>query len=107
MRPAEFKNNLKSIKNQLKGLTIQFVQPNSVIPYNSLMSFGSAVLDAEKYFNSFNVGHVWTSNGVIYPGSFIELQRLLKSSIVTGVSFNASRRPETLAEAIRMGGPLD
>jgi hypothetical protein len=107
MKAKEFKSNLKAIKNQLKGLTIQFIQPNSVAPHSTLMSFGNAILDAESYFNSFSIGHVWTENGLVYPRSFNELKKLLKSAVVTGVSFSARNVSSDFGESMRLAGGLD
>ena len=107
MKASEFKSNLKEIKNQLRGLTIQFIQPKSVAPHSTLKSFGNAILDAEQYFNSFTIGHVWTSNGLVYPSNFSELKTLLKSAVVTGVSFSTQNIATDFADWMRMEGGLD
>lgn len=107
MKAAEFKSNLKAIKNQLRGLSIQFIQPKSVAPHSTLKSFGNAILDAEQHFNSFSIGHVWTENGLVYPKSFNELKKLLKSAIVTGVSFKAQRVCNDFSDWMRNEGGLD
>jgi hypothetical protein len=107
MKSSEFKSNLKSIKNHLKGLSIQFIQPKSVAPYSTLRSFGNAILDAEQYFNSFSISHVWTENGLVYPKSFNELKKLLKSAVVTGVSFSARNVSTDFGDWMRSEGGLD
>jgi hypothetical protein len=107
MKASEFKTNLKAIKNHLKGLTIQFIQPNSVTPYNTLKSFGEAVLTAEVSYNSFCINQVWTADGVIEVNSFNELVQLFKSVRITGISFGTRWIASDLAESLRLDGGLD
>ena len=107
MTASEFKSTLKQIQNNLRGLTIQFRQPNSVTPHSTLRSFGEAVLNAEVTCNSYSINQVWTTDGVKMVTSIKELIDLFKSTKIEAVAFSASYQAETLAEAIRMGGALD
>ena len=107
MKASEFKSNLKEIKNQLQGLTLQFCQPKSFIPHKSLKSFGEAVLEAEKRYNGFFINWVWTTDGLKYIGGFEELKAMLTMGIVTGVSFKAEYVPADFAEYMRLEGGLD
>lgn len=107
MKPSEFKNNLREIKNQLKDLTLQFCLPKSIVPHKTLKSFGDAVLEAERLYNGFFINWVWTTEGLKYIGGFEELRAMLNTGIVTGVSFKAQYVPADFAEAIRMEGGLD
>ena len=107
MRPSEFKKNLKSIKNQLKGMTLQLCQPKSFVPHKTLKSFGLAILEAEKLYNGFFINWVWTTEGLVYVGGFDELKKLIGKGIVTDVSFKAKYVPADFAEYMRLEGGLD
>lgn len=107
MRAKEFKNNLKTIKNQLKGMTLQLCQPKSFVPHKTLKSFGLAILEAEKLYNGFFINWVWTTEGLKYIGGFDELRAMLNTGIVTGVSFKAQYVPADFGEWMRIEGGLD
>jgi len=107
MTASEFKSALKQIQNNLRGLTIQFRQPNSVTPFTSLKEFDNAVLSTEATCNSYSINQVWTTDGVKVVSSVKELVKLFKVSQIEAVSFSACYRATSLAESIRMGGPLD
>tara|TARA_B100000795_G_C22447197_1_gene304257 strand:+ start:67 stop:390 length:324 start_codon:yes stop_codon:yes gene_type:complete len=107
MTASEFKSTLKQIQNNLRGLTIQFRQPNSVTPFTSLREFGHSVLKTEATCNTYSINQVWTTDGVKMVTSIKELIDLFKSTKIEAVAFSASYQAETLAEAIRMGGALD
>lgn len=87
MEAKEFKNNLKQIKESLRGLTISFSTKYSSIPYNSLKSFGNAVLEQEKYGYHFGISNVKTSEGLIRVESFLQLLEILKTQVVEVISF--------------------
>lgn len=107
MTATEFKSALKSIQNHLKGLTIQFCQPQSVTPFQSLREFGYAVLNAEANCNSFSINQVWTAEGIKRVSSIKELVKLFKIAEIEAVSFSASHVVTDFAESIRLGGALD
>ena len=104
---TEFKSALKQIQNNLRGLTIQFRQPNSVQPFTSLKDFGYAVLSTEGTCNSYSINQVWTADGVKMVSSVKELVKLFKVAQIKAVSFTASYKATSLAESIKMGGNLD
>lgn len=107
MTASEFKSALKSIQNNLRGLTIQFSQPNSVTPFTSLKEFGYAVLSTEATCNSYSINQVWTADGVKMVSSVKELTSLFKVAQIEAVSFTACYKATSFAESIRMGGSLD
>ncbi len=91
MKATEFKNNLKMIKESLRGLTISFSTKYSSIPYKSLNSFGNAVLEQEKYGYHFSINNVKTSEGIIPVNSFLQLMDVLATNVVQVVQFCSYR----------------
>lgn len=107
MNIAEFKTGLKEIKENLKGITLQFIKPNSVRPYQTLREFGNAILNEEKYGYEFRINQAWTETGVVRINSIEALANLFVSQNVTGVSFEAYYQPKDLADYIRHGFTLN
>lgn len=107
MNATEFKQRIKSIKDSLRGVTIQFVSKYSVRPLRTLRDFGYAILEQEKYGNSFNVGRVWTTEGIKSVKSFDELTDMLNQGIVTGICVVAYYETQNECERIRSYGSLD
>ncbi len=103
MDASEFKKGIKEIKENLKGITIQFVTKYSVIPYHNLKAFGEAVLKQEAYGNDFYVSMVWTPEGTKRVNTLSQLKELFTTETITGVSFSASYSPKTFEESIRYG----
>ena len=89
---------------------IQFVindrKRYSCRPFKNLNKFGHAVLDAEKYYNSFSISHVFLPNYESkYINSFGELIDLIKSGIdVQGVSFSTCYNAGSFGECLRYHG---
>ena len=48
MTATDFKTEIKDIKENLKGLTLQLVTRNGYRPYFNLKEFGNAVLEEEQ-----------------------------------------------------------
>lgn len=107
MEAQEFKNNLKIVKESLRGLTISFSTKYSSIPYKSLREFGNAVLEQESFGYSFGITNVKTSNGLIRVNSFLQLLDLLTTEIVQVVQFCSFREYVGMEDLIRSGGRLD
>lgn len=107
MNATEFKTRLKEIKENLKGLTIQFVTNCSVRPYSSLNEFGNAVLEQEKNGNDFRVDMAWTNEGNIRINSFEQLIELLKTKSLTCVTFEAFYQPKDFSDYMRHGYSLN
>lgn len=97
----EFKNSLKQIAGQLKGITLQLVNETSATPFNNLKAFGFAVLKEEQAGNEMKVSRVWTSNGAKDIDGFDQLVSLLKSTKVTGVQFRSFYQPKDQADYLR------
>ncbi len=107
MRASEFKIKIKSIKDNLRGITIQFVSKYSVRPLNTLKDFGNAILEQEKYGNSFSIGQAWTIDGIKSVKSFDELVSMLNAGVVTGIRVEAYHQSENECELMRSFGSLD
>ena len=107
LKATEFKIKIKSIKESLKGITIQFVSKYSVRPLNTLKDFGNAILEQEQFGNSFSIGQAWTTDGIKSVQSFDELVLMLNAGVVTGIRVVAFRQPENECEYVRSFGSLD
>ena len=103
MSAPEFKIEIKKLKENLRGITIQFVTGRNVKPYYSLKQFGEAVLNEESQGSDFYLTMVWTVNGTQRVNSFSELQELFITEQVTGVSFSAHYTPKSFNESLRYG----
>lgn len=107
MEASEFKNKIKSIKESLRGVTIQFASKYSTKPLKTLNEFGQAILEQEKFGNSFSINQVWTATEIIIIKSFSDFEAMLESGIVTGVRVVAYYEPKDECEAMRSFGSLD
>lgn len=87
MKATEFKSEIKKLKNQLKGITLQLINSNSAIPYNTLREFGNAVLNEESKGNSLAVSQVWTNEGTLPVTSLSQLAQLFLNKTITGIQF--------------------
>lgn len=103
MKASEFKPILKEIKENLRGITIQFVTEYSVRPYHTLREFGEAVLEQEKYGNGFSLKMVWTKEGSNPISSWEQLKEYFKTGKVTCVTFSAQYEHKDLSDYIRHG----
>lgn len=107
MTATEFKIGVKKIKENLRGLRIQFITKSSVRPYTSLNEFGNAVLEQEKYGNDFRVSMAWTNDGTIKINSFEQLVELFKTNALTCVTFEAFYQPKDFSDYMRHGFTLN
>lgn len=107
MNASDFKNGIKEIKENLRGLTLQLVHANGYRPYNSLKEFGNAILNEEAKGNDFRVNQVWTTEGVIGVKSLKNLIELIKTNSVTAIQFESYYEYKTNEEFIRSFGSLD
>lgn len=107
MEAREFKNNLKMIKDNLRGLTLSFSTKNSSTPYKSLKSFGNAILEQEKYGLHFGITNVKTSTGFVRVDTFLQLLDVLATQVVEVVSFSSYREYNGIGDLVRSGGRLD
>ncbi len=103
MEAVEFKNNLKMIKESLRGLRISFSTKYASRCYTSLNSFGNAVLEQEQYGLHFGINNVKTPNGIIRIDSFLQLLDILKSQVVEVVSFSSYREYNGMSDLVRCG----
>jgi hypothetical protein len=103
MTAIEFKTAIKEIKENLRGLTIQFVTKHSVRPYNNLREFGEAILNEESFGHDFFVNRIWTVEGSKNVSTISQLKELFKTEKITGVSFEAYYQPKNLSESMRYG----
>lgn len=87
MKATEFKSEIKKLKNQLRGITLQLINSNSTIPYNTLREFGNAVLNEESKGNSLSVSQVWTNEGTLPVTSLSQLAQLFLIKTITGIQF--------------------
>jgi hypothetical protein len=87
MKAAEFKTEIKKLKNQLKGKTLQLINSNSTIPYKTLREFGQAILNEQS--NSFSVSQAWTAQGIVKVTSLKELAKLFATNTITAIQFKA------------------
>lgn len=107
MNASDFKNGIKEIKENLRGLTLQLVYANGYRPYNSLKEFGNAILNEEAKGNDFRVNQVWTNEGTIGVKSIQHLVELIKTCSVTAIQFESFYSYKTTEEYIRSFGSLD
>lgn len=107
MTATEFKNGIKEIKENLKGLTLQLVHANGYRPYFNLREFGFAILDEEEKGNDFRINQVWTNEGTVGVESIKHLVELIKSESVRAIQFESFWNPKTTEEFIRSFGALD
>jgi hypothetical protein len=108
MTATDFKLELREIKENLKGLTLQLVTKNGYRPYFNLKEFGNAILDEEKKGNDFRINQVWTNCGTVSVKSIKSLAELIKTNtVVTGIQFESFWNPKTQEEYLRSFGALD
>lgn len=107
MEANEFKKGLKSIKEEMKGMSLRLISKNSAITYYSLKSFGEEILRFERCGLSFYIKGVYTNDGIIKLDSFKKLKQLINSGIVTGIIFDSYYVPKSLNEAMQLFGGLD
>ncbi|MEC4005505.1 hypothetical protein OX283_012615 [Flavobacterium sp. SUN052] len=107
MTAIEFKDGLKEIKENLKGLTLQLVHSNGYRPYFNLREFGLAILHEESKGNDFRINQVWTKEGTVGVQSIKHLVELIKTNCVTAIQFESYWNPKTTEEFIRSFGALD
>ena len=107
MTATDFKQELKEIKNSLRGLTLQLVTKNGHRPYFNLKDFGNAILSEESKGNDFRINQVWTNSGTSSVKSIKSLAELIKTNTVTAIQFESFWNPKTQEEYIRSFGALD
>ena len=107
MKATEFKNGIKEIKENLKGLTLQLVHAKGYRPYFSLKEFGLAILEEEKKGNDFRINQVWTPEGTIGVKSIKQLAEIIKTSSVTAIEFESFYNQTSTEGFIRSFGALD
>ena len=107
MTATEFKNGIKEIKENLRGLTLQLVHAHGYRPYFNLREFGTAILNEEAKGNDFRVNQVWTSEGILGVKSLNHLAELIKTGKVTAIQFESYIEYKTKEEFIRSFGSLD
>jgi hypothetical protein len=107
MNATDFKNGIKEIKENLKGLTLQLIHANGYRPYFNLKDFGFAILNEEKKGNDFRVNQVWTNEGAIGVKSIKHLAELIKTESVTAIQFESFYNHQTTEGFIRSFGALD
>lgn len=107
MNATEFKTEIKTIKENLRGLTLQLVHANGYRPYFTLKDFGNAILEEEKKGNDFRVNQVYTIEGVLGVKSLKHLVELISICSVTCIQFESFWNPKTTEEYIRSFGALD
>lgn len=107
MTATEFKNGIKLIKENLKGLTLQLANSNGYISFKTLNEFGGAILEEEKKGNDFRIKKVWTIEGAVGVKSIKQLAELFKTSKITAIQFESFWNPKTTEEFMRSFGALD
>lgn len=107
MNSTEFKNGIKEIKENLRGLTLQLVHTKGYKPYFTLKEFGIAVLEEEKKGNDFRINQVWTSEGTVGVKSLKQLVEVIKIKNVEAIQFESFYNNETTEGYIRSFGALD
>jgi hypothetical protein len=107
MKAQEFKTEIKTIKENLRGLTLQLVHANGYKPYFNLKDFGNAILEEEKKGNDFRVNQVWTKAGVVGTKSIKALVELIKTESVTAIQFESFYNNPSTEGFYRSFGPLD
>ncbi|MEN9908932.1 MAG: hypothetical protein RLZZ540_2081 [Bacteroidota bacterium] len=107
MKATEFKSEIKDIKENLRGLTLQLVTKNGYRPYFNLKEFGNAILEEEQKGNDFRINQVWTKAGIVGTKSIKALAELIKTQTVTAIQFESFFNCNTTEEYIRSFGALD
>ena len=107
MNASEFKSALKDVKENLKGITIQFCTKYSVRPYFNLKEFGQAVLNEEANGNDFRISRAWTKEGSFQISSFEQFKEWFNAGKITGVTFESYYEPKDFADFIRHGYSLN
>ncbi len=107
MNSTEFKTTLKTIKEDLRGKTLRLITKYSVISYYNLNSFGQAVLEQEKFGQSFSIDGIYTIEGLVRINSIDKILELIKTENVTGVLIQTYYQPKDLNEAMQQFGKLD
>jgi|SRR5690554_377138 len=108
MKATEFKNRIKEVKENLRGVVISFSSHRSIRPLMNLRAFGNEILKHETYGHSFSVGQVWTTNGIKSIQSFEEFVTLLKGGSVTAVRVNAYKdESANICDLMKSFGSLD
>ncbi|MDI6050966.1 hypothetical protein QLS31_14115 [Flavobacterium sp. XS2P24] len=107
MTATDFKLELREIKENMKGLTLQLVTKNGYRPYFNLKEFGNAILNEESKGNDFRINQVWTICGTVSVKSIKSLAELIKTETVTGIQFESFWNPKTQEEYIKSFGALD
>lgn len=107
MKAAEFKNGIKAIKENLKGITCQFITKNQVRPYTNLYEFGCAILSEEKKGNGFSINQAWLEEGVVKVGTIEALIELFKTKSVTAIQFESYVTYDTVNDFMKSSGSLD
>lgn len=107
MKATEFKSEIKDIKENLRGLTLQLVTKNGYRPYFNLKEFGNAILEEEQKGNDFRINQVWTKAGIVGAKSIKALAELIKTQTVTAIQFESFFNCNTTEKYIRSFGALD
>jgi hypothetical protein len=107
MKATEFKTEIKDIKENLRGLTLQLVNTKGYKPYFNLKDFGNAILEEEKKGNDFRINQVWTKAGIVGAKSIKALAELIKTSSVIAIQFESYYNHTTAEGFIRSFGALD
>lgn len=107
MTAIAFKTEIKDIKENLKGLTLQLVTRNGYRPYFNLKEFGNAILDEEQKGNDFRINQVWTQAGIVGAKSIKALAELIKTEAVTAIQFESFYNQTSKEGFIRSFGALD
>lgn len=107
MKATEFKSEIKNIKENLRGLTLQLVTRNGYRPYFNLKEFGNAILEEEQKGNDFRINQVWTKAGIVGAKSIKALDELIKTETVTAIQFESFYNHKTNEAFIRSFGALD
>jgi hypothetical protein len=107
MIATDFKLELREIKENLKGLTLQLVTKNGYRPYFNLKEFGNAILNEESKGNDFRINQVWTKAGIVGVKSIKALVELIKTETVTAIQFESFYNYQTTEGFIRSFGALD
>jgi len=107
MEAKEFKTQIKEIKENLKGLTLQLVHANGYRPYYSLRDFGNAILEEEKKGNDFRINQVWTKAGIVGAKSIKALEELIKKESVIAIQFESFYNQTSTEGFVRSFGALD
>jgi len=107
MKATEFKTEIKDIKENLRGLTLQLVNTKGYRPYFNLKDFGNAILEEEKKGNDFRINQVWTKAGIVGAKSIKALAELIKTESVTAIQFESFYNQTSTEGFIRSFGALD